>query len=147
MKLRCAAFGNGQLIPAKFTCDGENRSPPLLISDVPGGTKSLALICDDPDAPSGTFVHWVVWDMDASAREMPEGAVRMGQEGMNDFRKSGYGGPCPPRGHGTHRYSFRLYALDTLLGKKGINSKEDLERAMEGHILSSAELMGTYKRD
>ena len=146
-----SAFENGGNIPKKFTCDGPDVSPALAWSDPPASTQSLVLIADDPDAPMGTWVHWVVYDMPATARELPEGLARTavlpvgGLQGVNDFRRSGYGGPCPPPGR-PHRYSFRLYALDRKLGLKAGAVKRDVEAAMKGNILAQAELMGRYGR-
>ncbi len=140
------AFKHNEHIPKKFTCDGSDVSPQLLIGNIPAGTKSLALIVDDPDAPRGTWVHWVVWNISPDTKEIREGAVPSGAlQGMNDFRQLDYGGPCPPSG--THRYFFKLYALDTLLSLGGGASKANLERAMEGHILARAELVGLYSRN
>ncbi len=145
------AFENGGNIPKKFTCDGQDASPALAWNEPPAGTQSLALIADDPDAPMGTWVHWVAFDVPASARGLPEGIPRTsklpggGMQGINDFRRTGYGGPCPPPGK-PHRYYFKLYALDRLLGLKAGASKRDVEAAMKGHILAQAELMGRYGR-
>jgi Raf kinase inhibitor-like YbhB/YbcL family protein len=142
MKLKSPEFENNQLIPAKFTCDGEDINPPLIIDGVPEGTESLALIVDDPDAPMGTWVHWVVFDIPVIPK-IEENSVP-GKEGINDSGGRNYGGPCPPSG--THRYFFKIYALDTLLNLKEGISKEQLEKAMQGHILDNAELIGLYKR-
>ena len=144
MKLTSAAFVNNGLIPSEFTCDGSDTSPPLAISEVPKNAKSLALIMDDPDAPIGIFVHWVVWNIPPDIREIRKGAEPSGVQGKTDFRKSGYGGPCPPSG--IHRYFFKLYALDTLLDLPEGLSKKDVEKAMQGHIIEKAELVSTYKR-
>jgi Raf kinase inhibitor-like YbhB/YbcL family protein len=151
MKLTSPAFGNGQPIPGKHTCDGADVSPPLSWSEVPPGTRSFALICDDPDAPVGTWVHWVIYnlapttaellEMVASTEQLPGGA----KQGLNDFRRVGYGGPCPPPGR-PHRYLFKLYALDTELALRSRATKADVVRAMDGHILAEAQLMGTYQR-
>jgi len=139
------AFNHNEYIPKKFTCDGENINPPLLTENVPSGTKSLALIVDDPDAPVGTWVHWVVWNIDPKDTEIKENSVPKGaQQGMNDFRKHDYGGPCPPSG--THRYFFKLYALDTMLNINPNSKKTDLEKTIQGHILEKAELIGRYQR-
>ncbi|MEW6035884.1 MAG: YbhB/YbcL family Raf kinase inhibitor-like protein [Candidatus Micrarchaeota archaeon] len=146
MKVESPAFGNGAPIPKKYTCEGGNISPPLAISGVPENAKSLALVCDDRDAPMGTFVHWVAWKLPSSLKGIMEGAKLPGVEGTNDFGRAGYGGPCPPRGHGPHRYSFRLYALDTQMNLRPGASRHELERAMEGHVLENAELIGTYER-
>jgi Raf kinase inhibitor-like YbhB/YbcL family protein len=139
------AFSEGQSIPEKHTCDGENVSPPIQWSGAPANTKSIAIICEDPDAPSGTFTHWVLYDLAGTKKGLTEGSSGGGKEGVNGFGKKGYGGPCPPPG-GAHRYFFRVYALDTQsLGKAG-SSKQDVTAAMEGHILAQGELMGKYKR-
>ena len=150
MKITSTAFEEGDLIPRQYTCDGEDISPPLEWADLPEGTQSLALICDDPDAPSGTWVHWVVFNIPAPTSELPEGFP--GEEelpdgtrqGRNDFRRIGYGGPCPPGG--THRYFFKLYALDTFLDEAPGITRDELLEAMEGHILVKSELMGRYRR-
>ncbi len=139
------AFKNGELIPSKFTCDGADISPALAIGNVPPEAKSLALIMDDPDAPGGMWVHWVVWNIDPATREIPEDSVPAGARlGRNDFRQTPYGGPCPPSG--THRYFFKLYALDTRLELAAGTDKAGLEKAMKGHVLAQAELMGKFKR-
>ena len=139
------AFKHHDRIPARYTCDGADISPPLVIENVPAGAKSLALIVDDPDAPRGMWVHWVVWNIGPDTREIKEHQVPAGAaEGLNDFRKQSYGGPCPPSG--THRYFFKLYALDTILALGANAAKGDLERAMKGHILAQTELVGLYAR-
>ena len=141
MNLYSLAFGNNGFIPAKYTCDGENINPPLSISDVSQKARSLVLIMDDPDAPSGTWVHWTVWNIDPKTIEIvPQNAI----EGTTSFGKPGYGGPCPPSG--THRYFFKLYALDNTLQLSASSTKEDLEKAMEGHIIGQTDLVGLYKR-
>lgn len=146
MKLTSSAFINNQSIPVKYTCDGQNVSPPLSISDIPNNTRSLALIMDDPDAPAGTWVHWTVWNIDPTIKEIPEGNIPAGAvEGKTSFGKPGYGGPCPPSG--THHYIFHLYALDSTLSLNSSSTKEDLEKSMEGHILDKAELVGLYSRN
>ena len=143
-------FAAGQPIPARFTCDGEDISPALEWSGVPASAKSLALICDDPDAPAGTWVHWVVYNLPADDMGLIENTPATdkltggGLQGKNDFGKIGYGGPCPPSG--THRYFFKLYTLDTELDLKPGATKSDLLKAMEGHIVAQGELMGTYSR-
>ncbi|MDH7485501.1 MAG: YbhB/YbcL family Raf kinase inhibitor-like protein [Anaerolineae bacterium] len=149
-ELTSTAFVQGKPIPRKYTCDGQDISPPLSWGDPPAGTRSLALIADDPDAPAGTWVHWVLYNLPATSRGLPE-AVSSDAEladgsrhGRNSWRRLGYGGPCPPRG--THRYFFKLYALDTVLDLKAGADKGQLLKAMEGHILAQAELMGTYSR-
>lgn len=145
MKLTSTAFIHNQNIPSKYTCDAENVNPGLQISEVPEGAKSLALIVDDPDAPVGDWVHWVVFNIDPATSEIAENNVPSGAtQGMNDFKKVNYGGPCPPSG--THRYFFKLYALDTTLNLGAEATKADIEQAMEGHILDNAELVGLYQR-
>lgn len=150
-QISSAAFSSGETIPKKFTCDGTDVSPQLRWKDAPAATQSLALIMDDPDAPVGTWVHWVLYNLPANTTELPEGVEKQeqvaagGLQGRNDFRKIGYGGPCPPPGT-PHRYYFKLYALDAKLGLKAGATKVDLERAMKGHILSEADLMGRYGR-
>ena len=139
------AFKHNDHIPAKYTCDGADVSPPLLIANVPPAAKSLALIVDDPDAPAGTWVHWVLWNIDPKTTDLAENAVPSGaQQGLNDFRSHSYGGPCPPSG--THRYFFKLYALDSTLTLGANSTKAALEKAMKGHILAQTELIGLYKR-
>jgi Raf kinase inhibitor-like YbhB/YbcL family protein len=150
MKLTSAAFQDGGLIPQKHTCDGEDVSPPLTWSDLPNETRSLALIADDPDAPRGTWVHWVLYDLPPDARELPEAVPPTeslpngAKQGRNDFGKIGYGGPCPPGG--MHRYFFKLYALDRKLGLPAGKTKQELLDAMRGHVLAEAQLMGRYGR-
>lgn len=145
-----AAFDEGGLIPARYTCDGENVSPPIQLTGVPEETKSIALICDDPDAPVGTWVHWVIYDLPAAPTGLPEAVSpdRMvlggAKQGTNDFRKIGYGGPCPPSG--THRYFFKVYALDTALNLKPGATNRELLQAMEGHVIAEGQLMGMYRR-
>ena len=145
-----SAFKEGQMIPGKYTCDGDDMSPPINWSAIPTGAKSIALISDDPDAPRGTWVHWVIFNIPAEAKGLTEdvpheevldnGAV----QGMNDSHQTGYGGPCPPGG--IHRYFFKVYALDTKISLGPKATKLDLEDAMKGHILSEGQLMGRYKR-
>ncbi len=145
MKFITPAFAHNGIIPANYTCDGENLHPPLVISDVPAEAKSLALIVDDPDAPQGDFTHWTVWNISPETREMREGSVPEGAcEGMTDFGRAGWGGPCPHRG--THRYFFKLYALDTRIDLVSTATKADLVSVMERHILARAEFMGRYAR-
>ncbi len=145
------AFSAGGTIPKKFTCDGANNSPQLTWTDPPAKTQSFALIMDDPDAPVGTWVHWVIYDLPANARELAEGVSKQEQlpsgatQGRNDFGKIGYGGPCPPPGK-AHRYFFKLYALDAKLGLKFGATKSDVERSMQAHLLAQTELMGRYGR-
>ncbi|HXK94902.1 MAG TPA: YbhB/YbcL family Raf kinase inhibitor-like protein [bacterium] len=145
-----SAFQEGAMIPKKYTCDGENVSLPLQWGPVPPETKSLVLISDDPDAPAGTWVHWVLFNLPPTETGLPE-HVPPGKtlnngaaQGTNDFRKLGYGGPCPPGG--THRYYFKLYALDTKLDLQPGATKPQVEKAMRGHILAQGQLMGKYKR-
>lgn len=154
LSISSAAFAASGSIPARYTCEADDVSPPLAWSGVPSAAKSLALIVDDPDAPDPkapkrTYVHWVLYDIPTSARELPEGATAASlpdgaREGVNDWKRRGYGGPCPPIGR--HRYFFKLYALDTTLGDRGGLTKAELERAMEGHIVERAELMGSYEK-
>lgn len=145
MKITSSVFENNGKIPRKYTCQGEDVNPPLEFFDMPKGTKSLALIVDDPDAPMGTWVHWVVWNIKPETREIKEDEVPEGaKQGLNDFRKHEYGGPCPPSG--THRYFFKLYALDTTLNISENSKKSDLENAMKGHILEKAEIVGLYAK-
>lgn len=145
------AFSAGGDIPKKFTCDGPDVSPKLTWNEPPAKAQALALIVDDPDAPVGTWVHWVLFDLPAGARELSEGVAKQEQvhggakQGRNDFGKIGYGGPCPPPGK-SHRYFFKLYALDANLGLKAGATKAEVERAMKGHILAHAEVMGKYGR-
>jgi Raf kinase inhibitor-like YbhB/YbcL family protein len=151
MYLKTPAFQAGGEIPKQYTCEGEDLSPGLQWSDAPKGTQSFALIAEDPDAPSGTYTHWVLYDLPPSVAELPQGLPRKehlkfgGLQGTNDFGKIGYGGPCPPAGK-PHRYFFKLYAMDTVLGLKPGAKKQDVERAMEGHVLAQAEIMGKYQR-
>ena len=150
LKVQSAAFSEGNAIPKQYTCDGRDVSPPLSWSGVPAQARSLALICDDPDAPRKTWVHWVLFDLPAGTAELPE-AVPPGEttpaggtQGTNDFRKLGYGGPCPPSG--THRYEYKLAALDAKVGLRGGSTKKELLAAMEGHVLAEAKLTGKYSR-
>jgi Raf kinase inhibitor-like YbhB/YbcL family protein len=145
LSLSSPAFQDRGEIPARHTCDAEDLSPALAWSDVPEGTRSLALIVDDPDAPVGTFTHWLAWGLDPAAEMLQEGQPAP-VEGANDFGTAGYRGPCPPPGHGAHRYSFRLHALDTELELRPGASKADLKGAIEGHLLADAELVGRYER-
>jgi Raf kinase inhibitor-like YbhB/YbcL family protein len=140
------AFRDGQAIPTQFTCDGANQTPAFSWGEPPSGTKSFAFVVDDPDAPSGTFGHWGVFDIPASARSIG-GGQQIGAEVSNDFGKPGYGGPCPPKGHGPHRYRFKLFALDVdRLGLSPNAKVADVQGAVEKHIVSRAELTGTYER-
>lgn len=145
MQIQSDSFENNKMMPAKFTCDSSNISPGLSFSGIPDGSKSLVLIMDDPDAPGGTWIHWTVWNIDPSVTKIPENSVPGGSvEGKTDFGKPGYGGPCPPSG--THRYFFKLYALDTVLDLDASAAANDIEKAMKGHTIDSAELIGLYKR-
>jgi hypothetical protein len=150
IKVTSSAFAEGGLIPAQYTCDGDDLSPPLRWEAVPEGTQSIALIADDPDAPSGTFVHWVLYNLPGDVNELPENVPEDktlpngASQGMNDFRRIGYGGPCPPSG--THRYFFKIYALDGKTSLPPGESKARLLKAMEGHILAQGQIMGKYKR-
>lgn len=146
MQVSSAAFVDGQPIPEKYSCDGSNVSPPLEWDGVPATAKSIALICDDPDAPSGTFTHWMVYDLKPSITRLSEGSAGGGKEGLNDFGKRGYGGPCPPAKDEAHRYFFRIRALDVQsLGAPGL-AKRDVEAAIKGHVIAEGQLMGKYKR-
>ena len=150
IKLTSTAFQDGGMIPAKYTCDGQNVSPPLNWSGTPANVQGFALVCEDPDAPGKTWVHWVVYDLPSTITQLPEAAPAQetlasgGKQGKNDFGKIGYGGPCPPSG--THRYFFRLYALDKTTDLKAGATKDQLMNATEGHIIGQGELMGRYKR-
>ncbi len=151
MELGSSAFESGAAIPRRYTCDGDNVSPPLRWSRVPAGTKSLALIADDPDAPGGTWSHWVIYDLPPSVTALGENTPRTdalasgAKQGVNDFQQTGYGGPCPPPGP-AHRYFFRLYALDRAIAAKPKTSRQQLLAAIQGRILGAAELMGRYQR-
>lgn len=144
IKLTSPAFEEGGTIPKKYTCDGQNLSPQLDWSGLPEQTKSIALIVDDPDAPGGTFVHWVLYGLSGDLKSLAEGTGD-GVPGASGFRKSAYGGPCPPKGT-PHRYFFKVYALDANLGLKPGASKAEVEKAMSGHILAQGQLMGKYGR-
>ncbi len=150
LEVTSSAFTQGNPIPARYSCKGEDISPPLTWSDPPAGTQSFVLIMDDPDAPMGTWVHWVIYNIPASARGLPENVPSDAQlpdgsvQGKNSWGRFGYGGPCPPSG--THRYFFKLYALDTTLDLPAGADKRTLESAMRGHILAQGELMGTFSR-
>ena len=149
MKLASTAFDEGQSIPAVYTGEGKDISPPLTWTEPPAGTQSLALICDDPDAPMGVWVHWILYNLPAMTRQLKENFPKDprlpdgSRQGRTDFGQTGYGGPYPPSG--THRYFFKLYALDAMLSVAGKASKHDLTQAMKGHVLAEAQLMGTYK--
>lgn len=145
MKIISSAFGNNQNIPFKYTCDGENISPPLEFFDAPAGISSFALIVDDPDAPRATFVHWLVWNIPPATSSISENSVPQGTtQGTTDFGEQKYGGPCPPSG--THRYFFKLYALDVKLDLPSSSRKKDLEAAIQTHIIEKTELIGLYQR-
>lgn len=149
LTLSSPAFSMNEPIPPHYTCEGAGVSPPLAWSGVPEGTKSLVLLVDDPDAPSRTFTHWVVYDLPPSARGLPEAVPESelpsgARLGTNDYRRGAYGPPCPPRGR--HRYIHKLYALDVLLGDPSGRSQAEVERAMQGHVLAEAQLIGTYQK-
>ena len=144
MKITSSAFQEGGNIPSKFSCDGADTSPPLQISDIPSGAKSLVLIIDDPDAPSGLFTHWAVWNISPQTSTIAEGSTPKGVQGTNDFGKSGYGGPCPPSG--THRYYFKIFALDRELDLPFGAKRGQLDAAMKNHVVAQGELMGRYSR-
>jgi Raf kinase inhibitor-like YbhB/YbcL family protein len=151
MQLTSNAFKEGGPIPAKYTCDGKDMSPQLKWTNAPANVKSFALIADDPDAPAGTWVHWVLYDLPPTTTELAEDTPKSqflpggAKQGLTDFRRPGYGGPCPPPGK-PHRYFFKLYALDTLLELKPGATKKDVEGAMQNHVVGQAQLMGTYQR-
>jgi Raf kinase inhibitor-like YbhB/YbcL family protein len=145
LELTSDAFINGQAIPARFTCDGANQSPALSWGEPPQGTKSFALVVDDPDAPSGTFRHWGVYDIPANARSIGAGAA-VGTQATNDFGKSGYGGPCPPKGHCPHHYHFKLFALGVDRLELANPKIADIESEAQRHAVGQAELIGTYER-
>jgi len=151
LSLSSLAFHDGQNIPAKYSCEGENVSPPLTWNEPPAGTQSFVLIVDDPDAPIGVFTHWVLFNIPSGSRELPEAVPTQGElpsgalQGKNGFKRLGYGGPCPPRG-GPHRYRFILYALDKRLDLTAGVSRQQVLGAMQGHILARGQLTGTYQR-
>jgi len=150
LAISSTAFSNGGMIPSRYTCDGANISPPLQWSGLPAGTKTVALIVDDPDAPAKTWVHWVIYDLPANTTQLPENIKSQenlaggGKQGTNDFKKIGYGGPCPPSG--THRYFFKLYAVDIETSRGPGATKDELLKTMEGHVLAQGELVGKYTR-
>jgi Raf kinase inhibitor-like YbhB/YbcL family protein len=144
MKITSAAFQEGGNIPSKFTCDGSDTSPPLQITGVPSNAKSLVLITDDPDAPGGLFTHWLVWNIPPQSNSIPEGSAPKGVHGTNDFGKSSYKGPCPPPG--THRYSFKIFALDRELDLSSGAKRSQVDAAMKGHVIAQGELVGRYAR-
>jgi len=152
MRLKSSAFSDGDAIPRRFTCEGEDLSPPLHWSDAPAGTRSVIVLCDDPDAPAGTWHHWAAYNIPADITALPDGAGRPGaKEGLtqaiNDFGRPGYGGPCPPRGHGPHHYHFRLLALSTdhLVVRKDPSCR-DVEREARKHLIGEATLIGLFER-
>ena len=142
LKVTSFAFKHNEMIPSKYTCDGSDINPQLSIQGIPESTRRLVLIVDDPDAPMKTWVHWVIWNIPAKT-SIEENSVP-GMEGLNDFKRHSYGGPCPPSG--THRYFFKVYALETTLYLGANSKKEDIEKAMQGHILAKGELIGLYKK-
>lgn len=145
MKIESTAFKDNELIPPKYTCDGENINPPLVISDVPENAKSLVLVVDDPDASGGTFVHWTVWNINPHIKEIPENSCPQNSvEGMTDSGRAGYCSPCPP--YGTHRYFFKLFALNTTLDPDTSVKAADIEKEIEENILAKAQLVGLYRR-
>ena len=145
LTITSTAFTANGAIPSLYTCEGKDISPPLTWSGAPPGAKSFALIVDDPDAPSGTFTHWVLFDVPKDAWSLAQGASGIGTAGKNDFGDAKYGGPCPPKGKGVHRYFFRVYALDVdKLGPSEGATRGDVESAMKGHVLAKGELMGTF---
>ncbi len=150
MELKSSAFENNAEVPRKYTCDGADVSPPLTWSNPPDGAKAWALVCDDPDAPGGTWVHWVIYDLPADTTRLAEGIPTQeslpngAKQGVNDFKRVGYGGPCPPHGP-AHRYFFKLYALDRPTNLKPRATKQQLLAAIKGHIVGEAQLIGKYK--
>ena len=144
MKISSSSFQNGGSIPSKFTCDGTDANPGLRIEGIPAEAKSLVLIVDDPDAPGGLFTHWLVWKIDPKTTEIAEGSAPKGVQGKNDFGKSGYGGPCPPSG--SHRYYFKIFALDNELDLPAGSKRAQLDAAMKGHVIAQGELMSRYSR-
>ncbi len=144
MKITSSAFQEGGNIPSKFTCDGSDTSPPLQITGVPAEAKSLVLIADDPDAPSGLFTHWLIWNIPPQTNSIAEGGAPKGVQGTNDFGKSGYRGPCPPPG--THRYSFKIFALDRELELRSSAKRSQVDATMKGHVIAQGELVGRYAK-
>jgi Raf kinase inhibitor-like YbhB/YbcL family protein len=144
VKITSSAFNEGGNIPSKFTCDGSDTSPPLQLTSVPLGAKSLVLIADDPDAPGGLFTHWLVWNIAPQTNSIAEGTAPKGVHGTNDFGKSGYKGPCPPPG--THRYSFKIFALDRELDLRSGAKRSQVDAAIKGHVVAQGELVGRYSR-
>lgn len=147
MKIESPEFRHGATIPTRFTCEGEGHSPSLRWSGEPEETRSFALLVEDPDAPKGTFTHWILYDLPASLHELPERNDGLGTNGRNDFQHEGWGGPCPPPGHGGHRYVFRLYALDVpSLELDAGAERSAFEEKLQGHVLGEADLMGRFER-
>lgn len=152
IQISSVGLSQGQTVSTRHTCDGEDLSPPLKWSGVPAGAQSLAIICEDPDAPRGTFCHWLLYNLPASTRELAEGVANEAEftngarQGLNDFGRIGYNGPCPPRGDDAHRYYFRIYALNASLKFNELPRREDLLQAISGHILAEGQLMATYRR-
>ena len=144
MKITSSAFQEGGNIPSKFTCDGSDTSPPLQITSIPSNAKTLVLIADDPDAPGGLFTHWLIWNIPPQTNSISEGSAPKGVHGTNDFGKQDYKGPCPPPG--THRYSFKIYALDRELDLRGGAKRSQLDAAMKGHVVAQGVLVGRYAR-
>lgn len=146
--LSSPAFTSGAAVPVRFTCDGDDVSPALQWADAPAGVAAFALVMDDPDAPSGTFTHWLLCDIPATAAGLGAGFApgATGISGTNDFGRVGYGGPCPPKGHGVHHYRFHLHALDQALGLQEAFSRHDIDGALKTHVLGTATLIGTYER-
>ena len=144
MTITSPAFANDQPIPAKYTCNGANISPPLVFSGVPQAARGLALVMTDPDAPGGTFTHWLVWDIPTTVTKVDEDTAPPGVQGTNDFGSVGYGGPCPPSGE--HRYVFDLYPLDVTLSVAASAGRADLESAIKGHVLAQARLVGRVRK-
>lgn len=144
-RIASPAFADGASIPLRHTCDGDNLSPRLTWTDVPDGTRSFALVVDDPDAPGGTFTHWVLYDIPAEVRELGQGGA-VGASGRNSFGRSGYGGPCPPHGDPPHRYRFTLHALDVPALPVRNGTREEVSAKIEGHVVGTAELVGRYQR-
>ncbi len=151
LPITSTAFAEGQPIPQKYTCQGSDISPPLAWTSAPANTRSFALIADDPDAPMGAWVHWVLYDLSPSTKALPEDVAKTqyitsnAKQGINDFHRLGYGGPCPPPGK-PHRYYFKIYALDKMLELAPGATKQDIEAAMQGHVLAEGQIMGTYQR-
>lgn len=146
LTVKSTAFDNNAVIPREYTGEGRDVSPPLAWSGAPAGTKSFALICDDPDAPVGTWTHWVLFNIPAATAELPVGVKGVGVSGNNSWPKLGYNGPMPPPGHGWHRYFFKVYALDTTLALSSGATKDQLLQAMKGHVLAEGQWMGKYER-